>query len=319
MQSFKSLTYTAADRSAAHCKLIVLGAVHGSEKCGTVAIERTMADIDAGKIEIARGAVTFVPVTNPKAYAQNTRNGDRNLNRRLRPTSDPAEFEDHVANWLCPLLAQHDVLLDLHSFQAQGRPFATVGPENNDGDLQPFKFAEKELALVKRLGVDRVVDGWLPTYATGVERRRAARPAELDATELDTQYGVGTTEYMRTVGGWAITLECGQHADPNAPDVGYRAICNTLAHLGIVNEPPPAPRSMEGLTLYEVIDKLHADDAFSQPWQSFDALKKGDVIGNRVNGEVVCSPDDGWIVFPNSNAASGNEWFYLAKANNRFR
>jgi uncharacterized protein len=318
MQPFKSVTYTATKNPAANCKLIVLGAVHGSEKCGSAAIRRMMSDIDSGEIEIATGAVTFVPITNPKAYLQNTRNGDRNLNRRLRPESVPKEFEDHVANWLCPLLAQHDVLLDLHSFQAQGRPFATVGPENNDGVLQPFKFADQEFALVKRLGVDRVVDGWLPTYAAGVERRRATRPAELDATELDPQYGVGTTEYMRAVGGWAITLECGQHNDPEAPNVGYRAIRNALAHLGIVSEPPPVLRSMEGLTLYDVVDKVHADDAFSRPWQSFDALKKGEIIGTRLSGETVRAPDDGWIVFPNANAASGNEWFYLAKANTRF-
>jgi uncharacterized protein len=317
MQPFKSISYTSTSNPAGP-KLIVLGAVHGSEQCGTVAIHRVLAEIDSGAIEIAKGTVTFVPITNPKAYAQNTRNGDRNLNRRLRPEATPKAFEDHVANWLCPLLQQHDALLDLHSFQAQGQPFATVGPENNDGALQPFKFALEELALVKRLGVDRVVDGWLQTYAVGVERRRATRPAELDSTELDPQYGVGTTEYMRSVGGWAITLECGQHSDPNAPNVGYQAIRNAMAHLGITVDADPAPRTMEGLRLFDVIDKVHADDAFAKSWQSFDALKKGELIGTRANGEEMRAPSDGWIVFPNAVAAAGNEWFYLAEANSRF-
>jgi uncharacterized protein len=317
MQPFKSVSYTATN-GAVGPKLIVLGAVHGSEKCGTVAITRIIDEIDTGKIQIAKGTVTFVPITNPKAYAQNTRNGDRNLNRRLRPEAVPKEFEDVVANWLCPLLRAHDTLLDLHSFQAQGRPFATVGPQNNDGSLQPFEFANQEIALVTRLGVERVVDGWLDTYATGVERRRTSRPAELDSTELDPQYGVGTTEYMRSVGGWAITLECGQHSDPNAPNVGYQAIRNALAHLGIVNEADPVPRAMEGLRLFEVIDKVHADDAFTKPWQSYDPLKKGELIGTRVNGEQMRAPEDGWIVFPNADAAVGNEWFYLASANPRF-
>jgi uncharacterized protein len=315
MQAFKSVSYSAILPGP---KLIVLGAVHGSEKCGTVAINRVISEIDSGHIEIKKGTVTFVPVTNPKAYAQNTRNGDRNLNRRLRPEAQPAEFEDHIANWLCPLLAKHDALLDLHSFQAQGRPFATVGPENNSGDLQPFQHAEKELAMVKRLGVDRVVDGWLNTYAVGVDRRRASRPSELAITELDPQYGVGTTEYMRSVGGYAITLECGQHDDPNAPSVGYQAIRNTLSHLGLVEDLPPQPRSMEGLTLFEVIDKLHDEDAFVKPWQSFDAIQKGALIGKRKNGETMIAAEDGWIVFPNAAAPAGNEWFYLARANARF-
>ncbi len=317
MQPFKSVSYTSPSNPAGP-KLIVLGAVHGSEKCGTVAIHRVLSEIDSGAIEIAKGTVTFVPIANPKAYAQNTRNGDRNLNRRLRPEVAPKEFEDHVANWLCPLLQRHDALLDLHSFQAQGQPFATVGPVNNDGALQPFKFADEELALVRRLGVGRVVDGWLQTYAVGVERRRNTRPAELDRTELDPQYGVGTTEYMRSVGGWAITLECGQHTDPNAPNVGYQAIRNAMAHLGITAEPDPTARPMEGLQLFDVIDKVHADDAFAKDWQSFDPLKKNELIGTRANGEAMHAPEDGWIVFPNAAATAGNEWFYLAKATSRF-
>ena len=316
MQPFKSVTYS-ANRSGP--KLIVTGAVHGSEKCGTIAIHRIIGDLDSGAIQLVAGSVTFVPITNPKAYLQNTRNGDRNLNRRLRPTNQPKEFEDHIANWLCPLLRQHDVLLDLHSFQAPGRAFATVGPENNNGTLQPFKFAEEELALVKRLGVDRAVDGWLTTYAIGVERRRASRPAEININELDPQYGVGTTEYMRSAGGWAITLECGQHADPRAPEVGYQAIRNTLAHLGIAPAiAQPTPQSMEGLRLFDVIDKAAKEDEFAKPWKSFDAIGECELIATRGSGEKVVAANDVFIVFPNPNAEAGAEWFYLAETTRRF-
>jgi uncharacterized protein len=315
MHTFKHTTYTSPNPGK---KLIVLGAVHGSEKCGTVGIKRVLAEFESGALALTRGQVTFVPITNPKAYAQNTRNGDRNLNRRLRPTTEPKEFEDHIANWLCPLLVQHDVLLDLHSFQAEGKPFATLGPENNTGALEPFKWAKEEMALIQRLGVSRAVDGWLSTYAVGVERRRTTRPAEVDSNDLDSQYGVGTTEYMRSVGGYAITLECGQHSDPNAPEVAYRAIRNTLAHLALIDAPDPKPQALEALRLHEVIDKAHVDDAFAKPWKSFDPLKAGELIGTRANGEKMHAPNNGWIVFPNAVAAAGTEWFYLAKANPRF-
>jgi uncharacterized protein len=316
MYQFKHTTYASPNPGK---KLIVLGAVHGSEKCGTVAIQRVISEFESGALALARGQVTFVPITNPKAYAQNTRNGDRNLNRRLRPETVPREFEDQVANWLCPLLMAHDVLLDLHSFQAQGQPFATLGPENNNGALEPFRWASEEMAMIQRLGVARAVDGWLATYAVGVERRRTTRIDELSNTDLDPQYGVGTTEYMRSQGGYAITLECGQHSDPNAPEVGYRAVIDTLAHLQLVNANDPTPNDrMQGLRLHEVIDKIHIDDAFAKPWQSFDALKAGELIGTRANGEAMYAPNDGWIVFPNAVAAAGTEWFYLAKANARF-
>ncbi len=302
-------------------RLLVLGAVHGNEVCGTQGIQRVLAEFDAGALTLACGSVTFVPVTNPLAYQKAQRSGDRNLNRNLAPTTQPLEYEDHIANWLCPLMAQHDVLLDLHSFQGQGQAFVMVGPRDNQGELEPVAHAAQEEAMALRLGVRRFVDGWLSTYARGVQRRRAAMGADASRQALlntDARYGVGTTEYMRSVGGYALTLECGNHADPQAPEVAYRAIRNTLAHLGLVQSAPPeVAQQTEALSIYEVIDRAHADDRFSRSWASFDALKRGDVIGTRADGTPVAAPDDGYILFPAALAAPGQEWFYLAKASTR--
>jgi predicted deacylase len=298
--------------------LIVTGAVHGNETCGTVAIRRVLDEIRSGALAIVSGRVTFVPIANPLAYERRQREGERNLNRRLAPTDAPRDFEDHVANWLCPLLADHEVLLDLHSFHTAGEPFVMVGPEDNDGPLEPFRHAAAEEALAVRLGVRRLVDGWLGTYASGVARRRAQAGAAA-ATTMHPDYGVGTTEYMRRVGGWGYTLECGQHEDPRAPDVGYRAILNTLAHLKLIEASAPAPvRNVEALRLFEVVDKQHADDRFTRPWASFDPVRAGETIGTRHDGTPVRAPFDGRIVFPNPAGAAGQEWFYLAKPNPRF-
>lgn len=319
MSPFKSVTYTSPQPGP---RLIVLGAVHGNELAGTRGIARVIADLEAGQLTLAKGSVTFVPITNPLAYEKQQRAGDRNLNRNLCPTEQPQEFEDLIANWLCPLLAQHDVLLDLHSFQSPGQAFAMVGPQNNAGPLEPFRFAHEEEALALRLGVGRLVDGWLSTYAHGVEARVARLPAGASRAELlnaDARYGVGTTEYMRAQGGYAITLECGQHEDPKGPEVAYQAILNTLAYLGISTaSTPPAAREVEALHIYQVIDKFDAEDSFSRNWASFDVLKAGDIIGRRLSGEVVVAECDGYILFPNSRAQAGNEWFYLARATERF-
>ena len=315
--SFYSSTFTGLNPGV---KLIVLGAVHGNETCGTQAIQRVMAEIQDGQIHIVAGSVTLVPVTNPLAYARQQRMGDRNLNRNLYPQPTPVDFEDHVANWLCPLLAQHDVLLDLHSFHTAGEPFVMLGPDNNTGTLEPFAQADTEEALALRLGVHRLVDGWLDTYALGVQRRVAHHPAEAEARGLNTEprYGVGTTEYMRSVGGCALTLECGQHDDPAAPEVAYRAIYNALAHLGLIAQVAPSPvTNPEALRLYQVIDKVHADDAFSRVWASFDPVAAGELIGVRQDGSEVAANSDGFIVFPNPKALPGQEWFYLAKRSGR--
>ena len=304
---FKAVAYSALEPGP---RLIVLGAVHGNETCGTVAIGRVIDEIDRGTLAIARGHVTFVPVTNPLAYAKRERAGDRNLNRNLFPREAPEDFEDRIANRLCPLLAAHDVLLDLHSTRAAAQPFCMLGPRDNQGDVEPFAHAAKERALARALGVSRFVEGWLGTYAKGVRRRRERGASGLTA---DLRYGIGTTEYMRSVGGYALTLECGQHEDPSSPEVAYRAIRNALAHLRLANDPPPAPvDSFEGLRIEEVFDRAHPDDAFTRTWASFDRVGKGEVVARRRDGSELVAEKDGWILFPDAKAAPGHEWFYLA-------
>ena len=315
LSPFKSVQY--AGRSAGP-KLIVLGAVHGNEICGTRAIERVLAELDAGTLVIETGRVTFVPVTNALAYAKGQRAGDRNLNRALQPTASPREFEDHVANWLCPLLAAHEVLLDLHSFHGAGQPFVLLGPHDNAGPLEPFAQAAREEALVRGLGVGRAVDGWLQTYADGVARRRARAASDVAALEMDPRYGIGTTEYMRSVGGCALTLECGAHDDPQSIEVGYRAIRNVLAMLQLTADAQPPQQRIEGLSLVQVVDRLDAGDTFAREWRSFDALREGELIGTRAGGSELRAPHDGWIVFPFAAALPGQEWFYLARGSGRF-
>ena len=317
MHPFKSISYASPQPGT---RLVVLGAVHGDETCGTRAIERVVAELDAGTLALVKGRVTFVPITNPLAYAEKRRAGDRNLNRKLQPTTTPREYEDHVANWLCPLLAEHEVLLDLHSFRAPGVPFVFVGPRDNAGPIEPFARAACEEALALRLGVDRVVDGWLSTYAAGIARRRELAAAFPDAVlDLDPAYGIGTTEYMRSVGGAAVTLECGQHEDPLALDVGHTAIVNTLAHLGLIDaaDPPPA-QGIEALSLCEVVDRTSDGDVFVKAWRSFDSVGAGERIGTRGDGTAVVAPFDGVVVFPNADAQVGQEWFYLARDSTRW-
>lgn len=301
-------------------RLIVLGAVHGNETCGTRAIERILPELDSGALRVVRGSVTFVPVTNPLAYSKRQRAGERNLNRNLRPNDAPQDYEDRIANALCPLLAEHEVLLDLHSFHTAGQPFAMIGPPDNQGALEPFSHAAEEEALALRLGPRRIVEGWLDTYAAGVKNRlqRAALGERAHMPSTDPSYGVGTTEYMRTQGGYAITLECGQHEDPKAPEVAYQAIRATLAQLRLVDEPPPpARRDIEFLRLAEVTDLHDPGDKFAKPWASYDPLRAGELIGTRAGGAEVRAPADGFIVFPNPAALPGNEWFYFAQRSAR--
>jgi len=301
-------------------RLLVLGAVHGNETCGTGAIRAVSAAFATGERRLLRGVLTLVPVANPVAHARGTREGDRNLNRDFRPSVAPEDAEDRIANQLAPLLASHDALVDLHSFASGSEPFVFFGPEDNDDGLEPFRRAREEAALARAMGPRRIVYGWLPAYARGVRRRANGRIA----------YGIGTTEYMRHCGGFAVTVECGQHADPKAPAVARRAIDGALALLrmtdAVASDPDgPAtadraatsPAALELIEIVDVFDRVSADDRFDRAWRSFDRVRAGEPIARRGDGEVLLAPEDGYVVFPNPNAAPGREWFYVARPGTR--
>ncbi len=307
-------------------RLLVLGAVHGNETCGVKAIRALVEAFGRGERQLRRGVLTLVPVANPVAYQRGQREGDRNLNRDFRPSVSPEVAEDRIANHLAPLLASHDALVDLHSFSAPGEPFVFFGPEDNEAELEPFRRAREEAALALAMGPHRLVSGWLNAYSRGVRRRANGSVA----------YGVGTTEYMRAQGGYAVTVECGQHADPAAPAVAARAIEGALQLLGLADTSallPPvrtaesagagagagagAAPAVERIELVDVIDRQDPGDRFERTWRSFDALAAGEIIAHRANGEALRAPEAGYVVFPNPNTPPGREWFYFARRGQR--
>ena len=305
-------------------RLLILGAVHGNETCGTRALALLFEELDRDQLVIKRGNVTFVPITNPLAYQLRQRTGERNLNRNMAPSAIPQDFEDRIANVLCPLLDTHDVLLDLHSFHTGGAPFVMIGPQDNTGNLEPFSHAAEELQLALHTGPYRILEGWLDTYARGLKRRATAADASgsgrSQSLVTNTNYGVGTTEYMRSRGGYGVTLECGQHEDPKGVAVAKRAIEQTLALLGMTATAlaplVPTAAEREILRLVDVTDRDDAADSFTREWRSFDAVKTGDILGIRSGGAPVKAPADGFVVFPNPRAEVGQEWFYFAQKRN---
>ena len=292
-------------------RLLVMGGVHGDETSGTAGIERVLAEFAAGELALLRGELTLVPVANPLARRRLQREGERNLNRLFKPAAEPADYEARVTNVLAPVIARHEVLLDLHSFQSAGEAFAMIGPRDNTGTLEPFARAAEEGRLALHLGTPIVVEGWLDIYAAGLAQRGAA----VDEAAID--FGRGTNEYIRSCGGYGVTLECGQHQDPQAPEVAWRAIRRTLALLGMAALPPGLSAGPDVpprlLRLASVTDRLHADDRFARDWATFDPVRRGELIGTRHDGTPVTAPDDGCIVFPNALALPDTEWFYFAR------
>lgn len=272
-------------------RLLVLGAVHGNEKCGTEAIKRVIAELQSGALVLENGQVTFVPICNPKAYALDVRQTERNLNRYLVPMAEPDSYEARLGNVLCPLLADCDVLLDIHSYTVGGAPFALV---RDFADQQ-------ECALAAALGVDVLLTGWSAAYAASGRKVTAA----------DENEAVGTTEYARRFGAIATTLECGQHKDPNAVTVAYQALRQALAHLGLTASPTHAAKNPKKVRMFEVV-YCPEGGKLARVWENFAPLAAGTVIATSSQGDLRAAQDC-VIIMPKASATVGEEWYYLGE------
>lgn len=296
--------------------LLVTGAVHGNEPCGPAAIYQIIDALQTGAITLTSGSVTFVPVVNPKAFALKERAGDRDLNRNLKRYDAPQVFEDHIANALTAVMENCDVLLDIHSFRTQGGPFIFIGPEDNDADLQPFAHADAELRFAQSLGFDTMVYGWLDTYDQYVTDQNAFldQHPHVEMIRSQRHFGIGTTEYFRSIGKYGVTVECGNHLDPQAVPIAHRAIMGALACLGLIDSIKPVYQPFQSAYRLTAIPlREHADDRFPKPWRLFDPVIKGDVLGIRHTGEKITARADGAVIFSYDDAEVGNGWMYIAE------
>ncbi len=296
-------------------KLIVTGSVHGNEPSGPYAIARLINEFRSGQRQLACGQVTFVPVVNGLAFRKNTREGDRNLNRELAESAIPQDNEDRVANILCPLLRAHDVLIDLHSFSSEGEAFALFGPKDNNGKLESFEHEAKESKLAKSLGLPLLVYGWLPAHEKAIEQKRAAGVTN----GLSSVHGIGTTEYMRFAGGYGVTVECGQHLDPNGPQVGYDVVINGMAALGMIDAALPETQTPLVLEITEAILADHDEDKMIRRFVTGEQIKQGEIIGKRHDGRDIIMPYDGAIIFAGISVPMHHEMCFLCKTSDRLQ
>jgi uncharacterized protein len=298
-------------------RLLVLGCLHGDERCGYYGSERVIDDIRSGRLALTKGSLTLIPKCNPMAFARNRRFVDKDLNRSMRNTEKPAIYEELIANRLIPLMRQHDVLLDIHAFRAVGRPFVFIGPENNRGAVEPFKRADEELFYAMSLGVETCVFGWLPAYyqfveqqnsfIEGLEQRQIRQIARANGG-----LGVGATETFRKLGGYAVTVECGNLSDPTSYDVAYTVIRRALAALHLCNEPPSTKPFRKTLRISQVLLRKSKADSFAKDWKLFDSVEKGSPLAQRETGETLVAQSNGAVIFTYPDARPGEAWMYFA-------
>lgn len=265
-------------------RFLALGAIHGNEKCGTEAISRLIAELDAGIVTLTAGTLTCVPICNPEAYADDLRYVEQNLNRIITPHANPSCPEQHRANAVIALIDDCDVLLDLHSYSAGVKPFLFLDKEDD---------AHRAYAAV--LGIPEWVAGWNDAYA-----------AMGDLNSGDT------VSYAHSKGKIATLVECGIHSDPAGGGVGYRALRAALAHFGLTDPYELTSERPMISRLTSIVAKQRAGD-FVRDWQHLDQVMADEVVARYADGEEVRAPHDGVVILPGRKAALGAEWIYFGK------
>jgi predicted deacylase len=279
--------------------LAVMGAVHGNEICGAIALKKLKARIDAGAIVLKAGRLILVPVANPEGYAQNKRYIDRNLNRKFypKPESERHDYEDHLDNQICAALDGVNYLLDIHSYDAEGPPFIFIGGKFSE---------EKKFAL--SLGVsNNFIWGWSDAFRN---------------SNIPEKESYGAVEYIRTVGGRSITLECGQHKAPGAPDVAYVAAVNAMAYHGLIDA-AAARSEIAGITLSPLGQLKYAKMlsvipnapgmTLARSFRHFETLEAGTELVRQPDKAAITAPVKGYAIMPWPEAPIGEGILYFAR------
>lgn len=264
--------------------ILILGAIHGNEKCGSRAAMKVVKQLEDKELKLLSGSVTFVPICNQKAYDADKRYIDLNLNRVMKQHDKPEAYEEHLANALVPMIQSHDFTLDLHSIHSEGSSFAFLDFPNKDA-----------ASVCSVLGVGTIITGWPDMYSDDEE----------DLTTLSCAHLAGKA---------SVTVECGQHYDPNSDKVAEAAILNTLKCFGMIEGDVVKDDNCKFVQAKHRIVKTAngiLGDGTVNTIKHMNPVKKGEKIAEFDNGDIVKSPEDGVILIPYVEAQIGDEWFYI--------
>ncbi len=284
------------DSGQAGPALTITGAVHGNEPCGPKALRRLIDLLESGEIEITQGSLTLIPVCNPRAYEQNVRFVEYNLNRSMYPRAEDEieHYEDRLRSVLCPVLEKTDYLLDLHSCTAPSDPFLIV-----DGDLTSPDYRR----FVDAAGTGYVLWGW--SEAVGQSE-----------TPEDPSHAQGMGEYARLHGAHALTIECGNHDHPRGADFAFQAALGVIEAVGVavISEtvkPDDVFEKEKKVIRFKSVTFKQQEGRFFQDWVNLHPVQKGTPVAEEEGGQVFTMPEDGFLIMPKENVKIGEEWFYV--------
>lgn len=266
--------------------ILFLGAIHGNEACGPIAMRELMKEFESKKITLLKGRVIFVPISNPLAYGSKQRFVNKDLNRIFMKTLWPRTYEQRIANILCEIVDRSDVVVDLHSTQANGPPSLFIDFLTDNNKL-----------LAQSTGITLAVTGWPELY----QKNRFLKSYD-------------TSLYAHHNNKDCLLIECGQHRDLKAPLVAKKAIMSILKYYKMITafgRPVSVNKALKLIRMSELYIKENEKDVFIKTFRHLQPLTKGQVIAQRSSGELIKAKDNMIMILPKNHALPGREWFYL--------
>jgi succinylglutamate desuccinylase len=281
--------------------VVLVGAMHGNEPAGPLAIASVLEQLRARRLPL-RGRVVGV-LGNRAALDASRRYLGRDLNRAWSRAEVKALFddapghdlpEDHeqrdMLRAIAPLLAaaeQPVVFLDLHSTSGDSPPFTCMA------DVLRNRGIGLALPLPLILGIEEI----------------------LDTTLLG---------YFCDLGHVAVAVEGGRSDDPDTVRNHEAAVWLALVAGGALPGAalPELPRHHERLAaaaqgrprVVEIRHRHAARDGFAMRpgFASFVPVRRGQVVADDAEGPVRC-PQDGLMLMPRYQG-QGDDGFFVARA-----
>ncbi len=291
--------------------LVVIGAMHGNEPAGVLALETVFQMLDNEVIKnpgfVFRGSILGL-IGNLDAFIASKRFINKDLNRSWSYEAYksllniPAPLRTSEQNQIYEIIEcireeiyvsspDHIIVLDLHTTSAHGGIFSLI----TDDPISERMAIELHAPVIK--GMLRGVQGSSIHFFHGANM------------------GINTT---------AIAFESGQHEDPMSVYRAIAAVINCLRTIGCVNAHDVENRHDEILINFskdlpkvnELIGKYSIVDstvfAMNPGYNSFDKVVKGEHLANDAHGPVYCQAD-GMILMP-FYQITGEDGYFLIKS-----
>lgn len=248
--------------------------VHGNERVGIDVLKKIEKEL------VVHAGKVYLVYANLKAIKNNVRFVESNLNRAFIRRNKSVTYEEKLADILMDVLDECDALLDLHAYRkanSEGTPFVIC-------EADAYNFVSKTDFPIILSGIDSLQKG-------------------------------GSDGYMFNQGKIGVCAELGAISEPEKYiDLGIKTVYQFLAYFGNItwNIETTINSNQKYAELILMYKKQTENFSFVTNFNTFDFLTKDQVIA--IDGsKKIYAPDDGYIIFPNSNDPVGTEAFLFAR------